>query len=112
MGKQKFIDWIQEEYSVTITENSHISFNIGFTQISSKDGYDLYALIDNKHSLMYGADESIIYYEHNLYRIIADEIKFSLKYATIYLSDVDDWIEEIAYELGYEEDDEDEDEEL
>ncbi len=75
MGKQKFIDWIQEEYSVTITDNPHISFNMGFTQISSRDGYDLYAQINDKHSLMYGADESIIYYEHNLCYIITDEIQ-------------------------------------
>ena len=110
MEKQKFIDWIQEHYCVTITENPHIGFNVGFTQISTKDGFDLYAQVDGRYRLLYGYEESLIYYDHNLYGFIADEIRKSLKWAIIYLSDVGSWIEEVAYELGYE--DEDEDDEL
>jgi len=101
---KNFIDWIQEEYNVTLTDSPHM-FDIGFTEGSSKDGYDLYLIVNDKFRLEYGVEESIIQDEDYLYGIIREEIE-DRGGATIYLDNLEEWIEPIANELGYEDEDE------
>ena len=106
---KNFIDWIQQEHDVTLTDSTHM-FDIGFTHGSSKDGYDLYLIVNDRFNLEYGVEESIIQEEHNLYGVIREEIE-DRGGATIYLENLEEWIEYLVDEFPDFEEDEDWDEE-
>jgi len=112
--RSKFINWIKEKYDVTLTNNTHM-FDIGFIHSSSRDGYDLYLIVNDKFRLEYGMDESVIQEEHNLFGIIREEIE-DRRAGIIYLDNLEEWIDYLAgeffdfdrYEDQYEDEDEDE----
>ena len=105
---KNFIDWIQEEHDVTLTDNYN-RFDLGFTTLDTRDGYEVFGMVDCNHQLEGSVGESIIQEEHCLYDIIAEEIK-DRGGATIYLENLEEWIEYLVDEFPDFDEDEDEDE--
>jgi hypothetical protein len=106
---KNFIDWIQQEHDVTLTDNFNQFFDLGFMTLDTRDGYEVFGIVNYNYQLEGGIGESIIQEEHCLYDIIAEEIK-SREGATIYLENLEEWIEYIADEFPDFDEDEDEDE--
>jgi len=105
---EKFLEYLEEEYgSELITDYQKIeSADVIYEEVSTADGYSIYARLDNKFQLDGSFEDALIYDEYGIYPLIADSLRDGLK---VYVQE-EGWVDGIKEE--FEEEFEEEEEEL
>tara|TARA_Y100000385_G_scaffold122508_1_gene127331 strand:+ start:186 stop:500 length:315 start_codon:yes stop_codon:yes gene_type:complete len=101
---EKFLEYIEEEYCASIiTDYNDIeNADVIYQEISTADGYNIYARLDNKFQLDGSFEDALIYEEYGIYSLIAESIKDGCK---VYIED-EEWLEGIKDEFEDEFEDE------
>lgn len=101
---EKFLEYIEEEYDASIiTDYNDIEkADVIYQEISTADGYFIYARLDNKFKLDGSFEDALIYEEYGIYPLIAESIKDGDR---VYIED-EDWLNGIKEEFEDEFEDE------